>query len=225
MIDGSNDRYTEESQRKKWLIFRIDKSVIEQNHILESEWVRHDICGWASDNVPRPPNSFCHSHSMSQYMKWPHRMRWCACFNRNLLLTSWINHKTVHHYSLNYLSHLYWTCQWTLNSANAFAQRALLLNSKSVQRSSRHFDKWNTEKAMWYGLTVRFPRFFTLHTKWTLLPTKPVIFDGMVVSKYGPVPGVGYSCKKSVRKRRELPSDDPEMSKKKRKKEEMNNKK
>lgn len=31
----------------------------------------------------------------------------------------------------------------------------------------------------------------------------------MVVSKYGPVPGVGYSCRKSVRKRLELPSDDP----------------
>lgn len=44
-----------------------------------------------------------------------------------------------------------------------------------------------------------------------------MIFDGIVVSKYGPVPGVGYSCRKSVRKRRELPSDDPEMSTKRKK--------
>lgn len=33
----------------------------------------------------------------------------------------------------------------------------------------------------------------------------------MVVSKYGPVPGVGYSCKKSVKNFLELPSEEPEM--------------
>lgn len=61
-----------------------------------------------------------------------------------------------------------------------------------------------------YLLTVRLPRFFTLHTKCTFLPTKPVIFDGIVVSKYGPVPGVGNSCRKSVKNRLELPKQVPE---------------
>lgn len=37
-----------------------------------------------------------------------------------------------------------------------------------------------------------------------------MIFDETVESKYGPVPGVGYSCKKSVRKRLELPKQDSE---------------
>lgn len=32
------------------------------------------------------------------------------------------------------------------------------------------------------------------------------------MSKYGPVPGVGYSCRKSVRKRRELAADRSEIS-------------
>lgn len=59
-------------------------------------------------------------------------------------------------------------------------------------------------------LTVRLPRFFTLQTKCTVFPTNPVILDGMVVSKYGPVPGVGYSCRKSVKNRLELPSEEPE---------------
>lgn len=59
------------------------------------------------------------------------------------------------------------------------------------------------------SLTVRLPRFFTLHTKCTFLPTKPVIFDGIVVSKYGPVPGVGNSCRKSVKNRLELPKQVP----------------
>lgn len=60
------------------------------------------------------------------------------------------------------------------------------------------------KQARWI-LTVRLPRFFTLHIKCTFLPTKPVIFDGMVESKYGPVPGVGNSCKKSVKNRLEPP--------------------
>lgn len=59
-------------------------------------------------------------------------------------------------------------------------------------------------------LTVRLPKFFTLHTKCTFFPTKPVMFDGIVESKYGPVPGVGYSCKKSVKNRLELPKHEPE---------------
>lgn len=49
----------------------------------------------------------------------------------------------------------------------------------------------------------------TLQTKWTFLPTKPVIFDGIVVSKYGPVPGVGNSCRKSVKNRLELAKQVP----------------
>lgn len=53
------------------------------------------------------------------------------------------------------------------------------------------------------------PRFFTLHTKCTFLPTKPVMFDGIVLSKYGPVPGVGNSCRKSVRKRFEPARQQP----------------
>lgn len=65
----------------------------------------------------------------------------------------------------------------------------------------------------WWLLTVRLPRFFTLHTKWTFFPTKPVILDEIVESKYGPVPGVGYSCKKSVRKRLELPKQESENGK------------
>lgn len=71
---------------------------------------------------------------------------------------------------------------------------------------------WNIDW-LYLLLTVRFPRFFTLHTKWTFLPTKPVIFDEIVESKYGPVPGVGYSCKKSVRKRLELPIQESENDK------------
>lgn len=95
---------------------------------------------------------------------------------------------------------------------------------KGAHHRKRHIDKLNApqkcdltslkwtlkrNKTKKIQLTVRLPRFFTLHTKWTLLPTNPVIFAGIVVSKYGPVPGVGNSCRKSVRKRRELPSDDP----------------
>lgn len=55
-------------------------------------------------------------------------------------------------------------------------------------------------------LTVRLPKFLTRHTRCTVLPTSPVTLSGAVVSKYGPVPGVGYSCRKSVRNRRELVS-------------------
>lgn len=66
---------------------------------------------------------------------------------------------------------------------------------------------WNCVRKM---LTVRLPKFFTLHTKCTFFPTKPVMFDGIVESKYGPVPGVGYSCKKSVKNRLELPKHEPE---------------
>lgn len=39
------------------------------------------------------------------------------------------------------------------------------------------------------------------------------MFDGIVESKYGPVPGVGNSCKKSVRNRLELPLQHPENEK------------
>lgn len=49
-------------------------------------------------------------------------------------------------------------------------------------------------------LTVRFPKFFTLHTRCTVFPTSPVKFDCIEVSKWGPVPGVGHSSRKSVRK-------------------------
>lgn len=173
---------------------------------------------------------------MNHCAEQPHRMRWRVFPSK---VTSWINHKTVHHYSLNYLSHLYWTCasgerRLYMNGGRPKRAPAEYVSFNSIresmhERTGRHIDKLNTE--MWFDmggrvdrdtgtwghqiLTVRFPRFFTLHTKWTLLPTNPVIFDGMVVSKYGPVPGVGYSCRKSVRKRRELPSDDPKNSKKK----------
>lgn len=60
-------------------------------------------------------------------------------------------------------------------------------------------------------LTVLFPRFLTLHTRCTFLPTNPVIFDGMVLSKYGPVPGVGNSCRKSVKNRLEPQKHIPEI--------------
>lgn len=50
--------------------------------------------------------------------------------------------------------------------------------------------------------TVRLPKFFTLHTKYTVLPTKPVTLAGMdETSKYGPFnvdACVGQSCKNSV---------------------------
>lgn len=58
-------------------------------------------------------------------------------------------------------------------------------------------------------LTVRFPKFLTLQTKCTVLPTKPVTFDIADVSKYGPVPGVGKSCKNSVRNFRDVPAKAP----------------
>ena len=58
-------------------------------------------------------------------------------------------------------------------------------------------------------LTVRFPKFLTLQTKCTVLPTKPVTFDIADVSKYGPVPGVGKSCKNSVRNFRDVPANAP----------------
>jgi hypothetical protein len=64
-------------------------------------------------------------------------------------------------------------------------------------------------------LTVLFPKFLTLHTKWTVFPTRPVTFDVTVVSKYGPVPGVGKSCKNSVRNFRELPAKAPVKERKK----------
>lgn len=60
-------------------------------------------------------------------------------------------------------------------------------------------------------LTVRLPKFLTLQIRWTVFPTNPVIFAGTDVSKYGPVPGVGYSCRKSVKKRRELATEEPKM--------------
>lgn len=41
-----------------------------------------------------------------------------------------------------------------------------------------------------------------------------MIFDEIVESKYGPVPGVGYSCKKSVKKRLELPKQESVKEKK-----------
>lgn len=60
-------------------------------------------------------------------------------------------------------------------------------------------------------LTVRFPKFFTRQVSFTVLPTSPVIFVGTVVSNVGPpVPGVGMSCRKSVKKRFEAPSREPE---------------
>lgn len=49
--------------------------------------------------------------------------------------------------------------------------------------------------------TVRLPKFFTLQTKYTVLPTRPVTFAGITVtSKYGPLftVAVGQSCKNSV---------------------------
>ena len=60
-------------------------------------------------------------------------------------------------------------------------------------------------------LTVLLPKFFTRHVNLTVLPTRPVIFEGTVVSNVGPpVPGVGKSCKKSVKKRFEAHSKEPE---------------
>lgn len=69
--------------------------------------------------------------------------------------------------------------------------------------------KFKTSTQIFISLTVRLPRFFTLHTKCTFLPTKPVMLEETVLSKYGPVPGVGNSCKKSVRNRLELPKQVP----------------
>lgn len=57
-----------------------------------------------------------------------------------------------------------------------------------------------TRRWIFRRLTVRFPKFFTLHTRCTVFPTSPVKFDCIEVSKWGPVPGVGHSSRKSVRK-------------------------
>lgn len=66
-------------------------------------------------------------------------------------------------------------------------------------------------------LTVRLPRFLTRQFIFTVLPTRPVMLVGMVVSKMGPpVPGVGRSCKKSVKNRFEAPSELPASAKKQR---------
>lgn len=76
--------------------------------------------------------------------------------------------------------------------------------SVNLLPENRECFMWNKrilKKRVWH--TVRFPRFFTLHTRWTVLPTSPVMLDGTDVSKYGPVPGVGHSCRKSVRNLRE----------------------
>lgn len=57
-------------------------------------------------------------------------------------------------------------------------------------------------------LTVRFPKFFTRHVNLTVFPTSPVMLLLMVVSKVGPpVPGVGRSCRKSVKNRFEALCD------------------
>lgn len=52
-------------------------------------------------------------------------------------------------------------------------------------------------------LTVLLPRFFTRQLRQAVLPTSPVRLLGTEVSKCGPVPGVGSSCRKSVRNRRD----------------------
>lgn len=49
------------------------------------------------------------------------------------------------------------------------------------------------------------------------MPTKPVMFDGIVLSKYGPVPGVGNSCRKSVKNRFEPAKQQPANKKEKHK--------
>lgn len=62
---------------------------------------------------------------------------------------------------------------------------------------------------------MRFPRFLTRQVIFTVLPTRPVMLLGMLVSKVGPpVPGVGRSCKKSVKNRFEAPSELPASGKK-----------
>ena len=55
------------------------------------------------------------------------------------------------------------------------------------------------QKKVSLTLTVLLPKFFTLQLRYAVLPTMPVRLVGTVVSKNGPVPGVGKSCRKSVR--------------------------
>lgn len=62
--------------------------------------------------------------------------------------------------------------------------------------------------------TVLFPRFLTLHIRWTVFPTRPVTFDETVVSKYGPVPGVGKSVRNSWRNFLVFPAKAPEKNNK-----------
>lgn len=80
--------------------------------------------------------------------------------------------------------------------------RIHLLNSQNITPNQSEYAN-NLMKIM-RKLTVRFPKFFTLQMRCTVLPTSPVTLGGRLVSKYGPVPGVGYSCRKSVRNRFEL---------------------
>lgn len=91
------------------------------------------------------------------------------------------------------------SCGPTLKLFNSETWRSWLARCPLLElryRASGHepddgFSRW---------LTVRFPKFFTLHTRCTVFPTSPVKFDCMEVSKWGPVPGVGHSSRKSVRK-------------------------
>lgn len=50
-----------------------------------------------------------------------------------------------------------------------------------VPRASRKSSKRSVQNLNW--LTVLFPKFLTLHTRWTVFPTNPVTFDETVVSK------------------------------------------
>lgn len=75
--------------------------------------------------------------------------------------------------------------------------------------SFKFFSSWIFMTNLKFLLTVLFPKFLTLHTRWTVFPTRPVTFDETVVSKYGPVPGVGKSVRNSCRNFLVFPANAP----------------